>query len=43
MPPPVLPAHAPINIRRTSIVFEVCGHILKSVVANPVVVMIEPT
>ena len=43
IPPPVLPAHAPTNIRSTSIVFDVCGHKLKLVVEKPVVVIIEPT
>ena len=43
IPPPVLPAQAPTNIRRTRIVLEKTGHWLKSVVAYPVVVIIEPT
>ena len=43
IPPPVLPAQAPININMTRIVREISGHPLKSVVAYPVVVMIEPT
>ena len=33
IPPPVLPVHAPQNIRSTKIVFENCGHISKFVVA----------
>jgi len=43
IPPPVLPAQAPIIISNSRIVFDNCGHMLKSVVANPVVVMIVPT
>ena len=43
IPPPVLPALAPINIRITSISFESCGQLLKSVVAKPVVEIIEAT
>lgn len=43
MPPPVLPAHAPINISSTRIVREISGQVLKSVVAYPVVVIMEPT
>ena len=39
MPPPVLPAHAPINISSTRIVREISGQVLKSVVAYPVVVI----
>ena len=43
IPPPVLPAHAPINIRSTRINLEVSGHRLKSVVEKPVVVIIDAT
>ena len=43
IPPPVLPAQAPTNIRNTSIILEVSGHTSKSAVLNPVVVIIEPT
>ncbi len=43
MPPPVLPAQAPINISITRMVRESPGHWLKSVVAKPVVVMMDPT
>ena len=43
MPPPVLPAQAPINIKRTRIVFGIVGQRLKSTVAKPVVVMMEAT
>ena len=41
MPPPVLPAHAPINIRSSRMVREISGQVLKSVVAYPVVVIME--
>ena len=43
IPPPVLPAQAPINISITNIDLDNEGHILKSTVENPVVVIIEPT
>ena len=43
MPPPVLPAQAPINIKSTRIVFGIVGQRLKSTVAKPVVVMMEAT
>ena len=43
IPPPVLPAQAPINISSTRMVFEVSGHISKSVVEKPVVVIIDAT
>ena len=33
IPPPVLPAQAPINIKSTIIVLESCGHLSKSTVA----------
>ena len=42
-PPPVLPALAPITIRHSRIAFEKLGHRSKSVVANPVVVIILAT
>ena len=42
-PPPVLPAQAPIIISRRIIAFENAGQRLKSVVAKPVVVIIEAT
>ena len=42
-PPPVLPAQAPTNMRMTRIVLDISGHELKSVVANPVVVIIDAT
>ena len=40
IPPPVLPAQAPTNIRITRMVLENTGHTLKSLVAYPVVFMI---
>ena len=43
MPPAVLPAQAPMNIRSTMIVRAVCGHRSKSTVENPVVEMMELT
>ena len=43
MPPPVLPAQAPMNIRSTRMARGTAGHTLKSTVENPVVVMMEPT
>ena len=43
IPPPVLPAQAPINMSSTRIDWENDGHRLKSAVANPVVVITEPT
>jgi hypothetical protein len=42
-PPPVEPAQAPTNMRHTSIVFENDGHLSKSAVEKPVVVIIELT
>ena len=42
-PPPVDPAHAPMNIRATRIVFERVGHVLKLVVEYPVEVIIDET
>ena len=42
-PPPVLPAHAPMNISNTSKVREYCGHWSKSIVAKPVVVITDDT
>ena len=42
-PPPVLPAHAPMNISNTSSVREYSGHWSKSIVPKPVVVMIDET
>ena len=42
-PPPVLPAQAPISMRSTSTVFGADGQRSKSVVPNPVVVMMEAT
>ena len=43
MPPPVLPAQAPTNIRPMRMVLENWGHTSKSTVENPVVVMMDPT
>ena len=43
MPPPVEPAHAPINIRKTRIIFVKTGQVSKFVVEKPVVVIIEAT
>ena len=43
IPPPVLPAQAPIKIRMTKIVLLVCGQRLKSVVAYPVLEIMEAT
>ena len=43
MPPPVLPAQAPINISTSNIPLEKLGHRSKSVVAKPVVVMMLET
>ena len=43
MPPPVLPAQAPMNMSKTSTVLLAAGQRLKSVVANPVVVMMVET
>ncbi len=43
MPPPVLPAQAPMNIISTMIVLESSGHMSKSAVENPVVETIEAT
>ena len=43
IPPPVLPAQAPINISITMIILHVVFHVSKSTVANPVVVIIEAT
>ena len=42
-PPPVLPAHAPTNIRKTRMLLESSGHWSKSTVEKPVVVMMEDT
>ena len=42
-PPPVLPAQAPVNIRKRSSAFEKLGHKLKSETAKPVVVIILDT
>ena len=42
-PPPVLPAQAPINMRKTKVLLLVVDHRLKSAVAKPVVVIIEET
>ena len=43
MPPPVLPAQAPTNIKSTRTLREVAGQRLKSQVEKPVVVMMEAT
>ena len=43
IPPPVEPAQAPTNISVTKMALEKVGQVLKSVVANPVVVMMEDT
>ena len=43
IPPPVLPAQAPMSIKVTRIVRGTAGHRLKSTVAKPVVVMMVPT
>ena len=43
MPPPVLPAQAPINISKTSTVLLAWDHRLKSTVEKPVVVIMEAT
>ena len=43
MPPPVLPAQAPMNISTTSTLLAKEGHWSKSQVEKPVVVMMEPT
>ena len=43
IPPPVLPAHAPINIRTTRIVSEKTGQRSKSTVENPVVDISDAT
>ena len=42
-PPPVEPAHAPMTISVSKMVFEKLGHVSKSVVAKPVVVIILAT
>ena len=42
-PPAVDPAQAPQNIKNIRIVFENVGHLSKSTVENPVVVIIEET
>ena len=43
MPPPVEPAHAPMNISSTISSLLNAGHWLKSTVEKPVVVMIDAT
>ena len=43
MPPPVLPAQAPMNITRTRRVLESSGQRLKSTVPKPVVEIMEAT
>ena len=43
MAPPVEPAQAPMNMSSTSRIRENSGHRLKSVLAKPVVEIIEPT
>ena len=43
MPPPVLPAQAPMNMSTTRISLERVGHRSKSQLEKPVVVMMEPT
>ena len=43
IPPPVDPAHAPTTINSNNNICDSVGHIPKSVVANPVVVIIEAT
>ena len=43
MPPPVLPAHAPINIKPTKIICENAGHASKFSVAKPVVETTDAT
>jgi len=43
MPPPVLPAQAPTNIRQIRMAWEKSGHRLKSAVEKPVVVMMDAT
>ena len=43
IPPPVLPAHAPINISHTSTVLDSVGHRLKSFTTNPVVEIMDAT
>ena len=43
IPPLVLPAQAPINISVTNRVLDKAGQRSKSVVAYPVVVIMEPT
>ena len=43
IPPPVEPAQAPMNINITKMALDKGGHKLKSVVAKPVVVMMEET
>ena len=42
-PPAVEPAHPPTNIINNNIVLENTGHLSKSAVENPVVVIIEDT
>ena len=42
-PPPVLPAQAPMNINTTSRPLENSGHLSKSTVEKPVVVMMDAT
>ena len=43
MPPPVLPAQAPMNISSTRMLLAKEGHWSKSQVEKPVVVMMDPT
>ena len=43
MPPPVDPAIAPRNMQRSKMNLDNGGHLSKSAVANPVVVMMELT
>ena len=40
-PPAVEPAHPPINIATSRSILEDVGHVLKSAVANPVVVITD--
>ena len=41
IPPPVLPAHAPMNIARSRMLFENIGHASKSALINPAVEISE--
>ena len=43
IPPPVLPAQAPMNISTTSTSLDRVGHRSKSQLEKPVVVIMEPT